>query len=355
MEPKGLSFGKPAAAPVATATPAPSFGVSAGQPPAVQPTKGTAMVPFTMQTVVDYGKPALTSASAITSKINASSRAGDIDEVGKALGELMQGANQYDPKHLKGFMGFFRRKKRDLEIHYKSVDANVQTLANDVERQVDLFKARVDDLHALREDNRQRHAALGAAAAEGELRVAWMKENPPQVDVNDPMQASQIKTWNDVIAYAEKRIDDFKRAQVMAEMNDAQIDMMINNANALVMTFGEIKITTLPNLQMGFALYIANMEAEKGAEFATMIHDKNNDLMKKNADKLGTATVKIGQAMSRSSIDMSTLVHVRDKFFETGEKMKQIQAETAQRLKTEGPQAQAISQELAARLAAPIN
>lgn len=323
-----------------TATSSASPSVSAG-----------ALRPFTMQEIVDYGRTHSVAASSVSAKINASARSGDIDEVGKALTSLLTGAEKYDVKSLKGggLFGLFKRTKRQLEAHYQTVDQQMNVLANDVEKQVQHFKARVGDLQGLRTENRDRHAALGAAIETASQRIEWMEQNPPQVDVNDPMSASELQSWNNTITYARKRVDDLGRDQAMCVMVDNMIEMMINNTSQLVLKFGEIKGTTLPQLQMGFSLYIANMESEKGADFATAITDKNNEIMRQNADKLGMATVKVGAAMARSSIDLTTLQHVKDSLFKTGDEMKRIASETAQRLQSESPQIAQISQDVANR------
>lgn len=351
-EPKGLSLGvKPAVAPLATATAAPVAS------PAVRPAgvpSGQALTPFTMTEVVDYGKPQATAAAGVANKITGAAKAGDIDEVGKALTALITGAGNYDPKRLKGggFMGFFKRKKRELEAHYKTVDQQVTTLANDVERHIGHFQGRIGDLEGLKRENAQRHAELGAAMVRAEERIAWMKENPPQVDPTDPMSAGQLQTWNNVIAYAEKRVDDLRRAQVLCEMQAPQIDMMQSNAGMLVMKFGEVKSTTLPQLQMGFALYIANLEAAKGAEFSKKIDDMNNDLITRNSAQLGATTVAVRQQMARSSVDLATLTTVKDNLFNTMDEIKRIQTDLSTRLQTERPALEQASQDLAARLAA---
>lgn len=354
---KGLDMSKP----VKTATePLVMAGAMVGAaqavPPAQKPSGSFAPVParrpFTMQEVTDFGRNQTLAATSAAGKINSAARLGDIDEVGKALGELLVGAGKYDVQKLgrsKGFFGFFKRKKRELEAHYKSVDQQVNTLVGDVERQITHFRGRVGDLENLRDENHNRHASLGYAIQEANERIEWMRLNPPEVDTTNAMSAKNHQTWMDVIAYAEKRVDDLRRAQVMCEMIDAQIDMMIKNASALVLKFGEVKTTTVPQLQMGFALYIANLEAERGADFATEIDNTNNRLMAENAAKLGVATVKVASAMSRSSIDLATLQTVKEHLFKTGDEMKRISDETAQRLKSESVDVEAISQELVDR------
>ena len=128
--------------------------VAQGQPPAPRRATGQSLTAFTLQEVVDYGKPQAASAAGVANKITSAARSGDIDEVGKALTALVVGAQQYDPSKLGkgGFLGLFRRKKRELESHFKSVDQQVQTLAADVQKHIGHFQGRIGDLEALKKE-----------------------------------------------------------------------------------------------------------------------------------------------------------------------------------------------------------
>jgi uncharacterized protein YaaN involved in tellurite resistance len=346
-EPKGLNFGAPTASPTPTSAPP----IQAMQPAGI-PT-GQAVVPFSLQDVVTYGQDTEIRAGSVSQKINATTRGGDIDEVGKLLGQLLTAGQQYDPSKLKpgGVFGFFKKKKRELEAHFATVDAQVTTIARDVDQQITHFASRIGDLEQLGVENQQRHADLGRIIDEANVRIAWMKANPPTPDVTDPFAAQASQNWAKVIEFAEKRVDDLTRVQKLCELYGPQIEMMKENAGLLVMKFGEVKSITLPQMQQTFSLYILNMETEKGADYSKQLTDSNNAMIQANAKKLGVATVKVRTEMARSSVDLATLNTVRDEFFKTMDTCKQIADQTQQRLAAERPQVEAISQQLAQRLA----
>lgn len=348
-EPKGL-FGSPA--PAATAAP---FTPPVQDMKVAAPVAGQSLAPFTLQEIVTYGGAAEQKAGGIVQKINASTRAGDIDEVGKSLNALLAAGNQYDPSKLKagGIMGFFKKKKRELEAHFASVDAQVNTLAADVDKQVKHFASRIGDLELLAQDNQQRHIEIGKVMVEAEARIAWMEANPPAVTPGDTFSAQNLTNWQQVIDYAKKRVDDLRRVQTLCELYGPQIQMMKQNAGLLVMKFGEVQSTTLPQMQQSFSLYIMNMETEKGAAFAKNLTDTNNRLIQENAKKLGQATVAVRTEMARSSIDLGTLTFAKDEFFRTMDEVKRIGDETATRLATERPQVEQLSQDLMQRLGQP--
>lgn len=353
-EPKGLNFGT-------TPAPTPTQSAAPVSPPiqemqvAAAPS-GQALAPFTLQEVVTYGQEVEVKAGSVSQKINATTRGGDIDEVGRLLGSLLTAGQQYDPAKLKpgGIFGFFKKKKRELEAHFATVDTQVNTIAHDVENQIKHFAGRIGDLDSLAVENEQRHADLGRIMEEAERRITWMEANPPQISTTPTtFEAQAQQNWIKVIEYAKKRVDDLRRVQTLCELYGPQIEMMKENAGLLVMKFGEVKSTTLPQMQQSFSLYILNLETEKGADFAKQINDTNNKLIEENAKKLGVATIKVQTEMARSSIDLSTLQSAKDSFFTTMDEVKKIADATQARLAAERPQVEAISQQLAQRLAQP--
>lgn len=348
-EPKGLNFG---------ATPAPTQAATPSAPPIQQmqvasaPT-GQALAPFTLQEVVTYGQEVEVRAASASQKINASTRAGDIDEVGKLLGQLLTAGALYDPAKLNtgGFFGFFKKGKRQLEAHYATVDQQVNTIAHDVEAEITHFFNRIGDIDQLAVENEQRHGDLGKIIDVANMRIAWMEVNPPPVDTTDAFSAQRSQTWASVIEHAKKRVDDLARIQTMCELDAPMMAMMKENSALLVEKFGTVKTLTLPQMQQKFALYIINLEAEKGADYANQIDDTNNRLIEENAKKLGIATVKVRQSVSRSSVDLATLQTVKAEFDKTINEVKQIADQTQARLAAERPQYEQIRQQLAQRLA----
>ncbi len=325
-------------------------------PMTVAPTTGVpAMIakPFTMSEVVSFGEASALAAASVVQKINATTRAGDVDEVGKLLNGLVVGAKEYDVKKLKGggLFGLLKKKKREIEAHFASVDSQTNKLVDDLGQKIVHFRMRMNDADALAEENRQRAATLKAEVAEAEARIAWMRANVPTVDPSDTFTARTKDNWDQVIALAEKRVDDHRRQIAACEMQDIQIALMRDNAVGLVMDFHDIKTSTIPSLQMGFSLYITSMEAKRGAEFGKAVKDMTNEVMQRNAKALGQATVAVQTNLARSSIDLETLNVMSSEAISAIDKRAQIQAELAARLAVERTQYEKASADLAARLA----
>lgn len=358
-EPRGLNLGSLKPAPQPVVAPAPTapqvqpmnVGANYGAP-ALTPTLAPEQA-FDMTNVMDFGRTEAMAQTNIVAKINQSMLASDLGDMGKSLNALVIGAQQYDPGKFKGgIMGFFKRSKRQLESHFSSVDKQVNTLVADVDKHAVRMMQRQKDIDVLSGENQNRYDATKAKIAEGERRIAWMEANLPAVPDGDTLAAQRLSAWNTTIAYAKKRVGDLRDGLLLGEMSAVEIDQAKQNGANLVMTLGEVRETTLPQLQMAFAKYIINLEQVQTAEFAKKVKDLNNAIIQANAKQLGAGTVLIREQMARGSVDIQTLQIVRDELFRTLDASKKIQEDMVARVTTQRPQIEQMSRDLAAKLTA---
>ncbi len=292
-----------------------------------------------------------------TQKIVAVAKTSDMDELGTLLGETLTLAKGYDPTSLNhqkgGVFGWFKRKSESLRQRYETVDNSVQRMVGEIDKRVALFSGRVADLANIGTQNRSYHDSLTPEIERLNAGVAYMEANIPDVDPTDPFSAQKSQEWQTVIAWARKRADDLRRAQIVAQQQDAQINLMQQNSRALTQKFRDLKVTTLPILQQSFTLYIINLEQAAGAEFATKIDDLTDETLKQNAAKLGQNTVNIHTALNRSNISMDAIQANHDAVIKALDDIERIRLETKTRLANEAPLLEQKSRELAARLAQP--
>jgi uncharacterized protein YaaN involved in tellurite resistance len=360
MPPKPIGLGSAPKPPIATPTAEPSLTdsymptVQASAPvPAVQ-TPSRAVV-LTMDEASNAGGGSQMAIAEATKKITAIAKTSDMDELGKLLSETLMAAKGYDMNSMKGggggIFGFLKRKGEEIRSRYEKVDGTVTRLVGQIDQRVNLFATRVNDLKSIAVQNRTYHDALTDEIVHMEEGVAYMEANPPAVDPTDSFSAQKAQEWQTVIAWARKRADDLRRAQIVAQQQDAQINLMVQNSTALTQKFKDLKVTTLPLLQQTFTLYIINMEQAKGAEFATSIDNLSDETMKKNAALLGQNTVAIQTSLNRSNFSVEAITANHDAVLKALDDIERIRAETKTRLANEAPLLEQKSRELAARLA----
>ena len=84
----------------------------------------------------------------------------------------------------------------------------------------------------------------------------------------------------------EKRIDDLKRAQMIAMQTAPEIRLLQNNSRMLIAKFQDIVAVTIPAWKKQFSLHILMEEQAKSAALVTAIDDATNAALRKNADLL---------------------------------------------------------------------
>ena len=310
---------------------------------------GAALAPISMEEANSFGQQIGSSIGSITAKITDTTRMGDIDEVGKGLDELLLKAREYDPNVMKQnpLMRFFTDRVAKLQNKFRTVDSAVDTLVVRVDSQINLFRTRLGDLDAIYVENERKHQELGKLIPQIQDRIAWMEANVPALDPNDALSAQTVGDWNNRIAYANKRVDDLKRLQVLCELQAPQIMMMKTNANGLVSKFGELKATTIPAMKMAFSLYIMNLEAERGSKMAKAIDDQFNDTLVKNSAALGRVTRGVQENLARSTVDFATLEQVQKDTIDTIQAVHKIRSDMKARIQAEAPKLAAMSNQVA--------
>ncbi|PZR73924.1 MAG: hypothetical protein DI537_46300 [Stutzerimonas stutzeri] len=308
---------------------------------------------LTMEEIGTFGQRAQGQLATVTDKITGVAKTSDMDEVGKLLTDTIMAAKGFDPSNLfkGGFLGFFKAKGAQLQMKFDTVDQTVNRLVGQIDQRIGLFRGRIRDLEQLAIQNKAFHDSLDGEIEAVNARADWMEANIPEVDPADPMSATARQQWITVINFARKRADDLRRAQVLAQQQQAQIGLMADNSGALAMKFADIKVTTIPSLKQTFTLYILNLEQKKGAEFATQIDDMTDETLKKNAALLGQNTVLINTALTRSNVSIEALQANHDAVIKSLEDVERIRNDMKVRLASEAPKLEQLSSDLTKRLA----
>jgi uncharacterized protein YaaN involved in tellurite resistance len=319
--------------------------------PATVSTPPALRKPFSLEEIGAQGGVAQKSIANVTDKITGIARTSDMDEVGKMLGTLLVTAKGYNPGQGGGFSltGLFKTKAQQIRNRFDSVDSSVQQLMKDIDKRIALFRQRVIDLGTIGEANKQYRSDLEKTRTDMLARCDWMDANVPP-ESQDVEEAQKRATWLQVAAYARKRADDLHRVTILAEQQSAQIELMKFNSSALAMKFSDIAAVTIPALKNNFTLYVLNLEAKKGVEFADEIDALTNSAIQQNAKQLGANTTAIHTSLNRSTISMETLQMNAEAIVNAIAEVERINKETRDRLASEAPKLKNMTRDLAQRL-----
>lgn len=290
----------------------------------------------------------------LSSRLASSVKTSNMDELGDLLGKTLVAAKGFDPSNTKGkWFGLVKRKLEEIRIGYESADSTVNRLVAEIDGRMALHRQRDTDIRQMIQTNRACHDQLTPEIESLLAKVEWMENNVPAADPADPMSAQRVQEWQTVCAMGRKHADDLRRAQVVSQQMDAQMQMLKQQGLMLVQKFDSFKTTTLPVLRQAFVMYIMALEQERSAAMANSVDDLTDNTLKANAKKLGQTTAAVHGSLARSSISLDAIQAGHTAMLQALDDIERIRTEMKTRLAAEAPQIEAASRELAQRLARP--
>ena len=232
-------------------------------------------------------------------------RSKDLGEIGDLLNGVVVELKGFDEEEEKGIVGFFKKKAskaQTLKLRYSKAEGSIDQICEKLEgHQVQLLKdsAMLDQLYDL---NKVYFRELTMYILAGKKKL--------EKETNEVLPALR------------------KKAQETGSQEDAQ---EVNDREALCNRFEKKIQSTLVNTiplwksQMIIALGVEH--SREAAEAQRKVTDLTNDLLKKNAEKLKTATIETAKESERGIIDMETLVATNESLMSTIDEVMKIQQE----------------------------
>jgi uncharacterized protein YaaN involved in tellurite resistance len=352
----------------ASATPAPAFpplldpAAAPGALPALQPQANAApSVRVDISGIDDKAIEALGGSTGagvakVSAKLLGTVRASDADVFGAQLNELIATAKGLDPAKLRSgglvsrITGMFGSVKEKMLSQYQVVESRMDTLVAEMTRHANVHRGRIQDFDAMYKGLEAYYQGLDADVKKGEawaerLRLAVAQQAAP-ANAFEAQQATELKRR---LERLEKRIDDLKRAMLMATQMVPQIRLSQDNARALTDTFTDIVNVSIPAWRNVFSLYLLQLEAKQSAAVANAAYDATDAAFRTQADMLLENTETVARAKQRSLVSLETAQHVQTQLMTAFDKLEQISHEGQQRRKDELPKLQELERELIAR------
>lgn len=357
-----------ASAPTATPAPAPAFPplldpAASGVLPALRPEASVAPPPVRVdisgiddKAIEGLGGNTGAGVAKVSAKLLGTVRASDADVFGTQLNELIATSKGLDPAKLRSggllsrVTNMFGSVKEKMLSQYQVVESRMDTLVSEMTRHANVHRARIQDFDEMYKGLEIYYQGLDADVKKGEawaekLRQAVAQQAAP-ANAFEAQQATELKRR---LERLEKRIDDLRRAMLMATQMVPQIRLSQDNARALTDTFTDIVNVSIPAWRNVFSLYLLQLEARQSAAVANAAYDATDAAFRTQADMLLENTETVARAKQRSLVSLETAQHVQTQLITAFDKLEQISNEGQQRRKDELPKLQELERELIAR------
>lgn len=292
----------------------------------------------------------------VSAKLLGTVRASDADVFGTQLNELIATSKGLDPAKLRSggllsrVTNMFGSVKEKMLSQYQVVESRMDTLIAEMTRHANVHRGRIKDFDDMYLGLEQYYQGLDADVKKGEawaeqLRLAVAQQGAA-TNAFEAQQATELKRR---LERLEKRIDDLRRAMLMATQMVPQIRLSQDNARALTDTFTDIVNVSIPAWRNVFSLYLLQLEAKQSAAVANAAYDATDAAFRAQADMLLENTETVARAKQRSLVSLETAQHVQNQLVSAFDKLEQISNEGQQRRKDELPKLQELERELIAR------
>lgn len=330
--PSAINFGDAPSAPTGALVPVPPPAPQALEP--IAPVTAIVVSRVSDADIDRLGEGSSGAIDTVSKRLLSAQRAGDTGAMGQKLNALISEAKGLSPQKMqnKGILGkvvgFLRGAKDSIMAEYDSVQGRIDTLVAQIDTEMGVQRGRIRDLDELYTANHTYYIQLGDAVKQGGGLIATLQgEIAAEGNAKDAFAAGRLGELRSRLGRAEKRVDDFKRTQLLCSQAAPQILQMKENALALVNTFTDIKGTTIPAWRNIFSAYLISLDQKRGAELTNSVHDATDEAIRMQADLLGQNTEEIARARQRSVVSLETLEYNQTKLIESLDKAVAIEIE----------------------------
>lgn len=283
----------------------------------------------------------------------------DLGEIGELISNVVGELKDFDVQEEGKFFGFFRKqtsKIENLKNKYDKAQANVEKITDSLQQhQVRLMKdsAMLDKMYE-QNLNYFKELTMYILAGKKKLeetrngKLAEMKNKAALSGLPEDAQAA--RDLDEKCSRFEKKLHDLELTRTIAMQTAPQIRLIQNNDTVMVEKIQTTIVNTIPlwKSQMVLALGIAH--SAEAAQAQRQVTDITNELLRKNAETLHTATVETAKESERGIVDLETLQKTNADLIQTLDDVMRIQMEGRQKRQAAEMEMHRMEEELKRKL-----
>lgn len=262
-------------------------------------------------------------------------RTKDMGEVGDMLSGLVVELKSFEiTEEDKGLLGLFKKsanKVTGLKAKYDKTETNVNNVCQALEKhQVTLMKdiALLDKMY---DANLSYFKELSMYIIAGkqkleEVRNGELAEAKAKAQASNlPEDAQAAKDIEAMCDRFEKKLHDLELTRMISIQTAPQIRLVQNNDTMMAEKIQSTLVNTIPLWKSQMVLALGIEHSNQAAKAQREVTDVTNELLKKNADLLKTASVETAKESERGIVDIETLQHTNETLISTFDEVMKIQ------------------------------
>ena len=283
----------------------------------------------------------------------------DLGEVGEMLSDVVTQLKVFDEEEEKGFLGLFKKPAHKLEsmkAKYARAETNVNKICEALENnQVQLLKdiSLLDKMYDL---NLTYFKELSMYILAGKKKLAETRETElPQLLAKAkasglPEDAQAARDLEALCDRFEKKLHDLELTRMVSIQTAPQIRLVQSSDTMMVEKIQSTIVNTIPLWKSQMVLALGVTHAEQAAKAQREVSDMTNELLRKNAEVLKTASIESAKESERGIIDMETLKNTNANLISTLDEVMKIQADGREKRRIAEQEMQNMENELKQKL-----
>lgn len=286
-------------------------------------------------------------------------RTKDLGEVGEMLTGVVAELRSFSEEEKKGLLGLFKKssgKLADMKAKYDKAEVNVNKISQVLEQhQITLLKdvATLDKMYEL---NLNYFKELSMYILAGKQKIAHAKdvELPELLKKADesglPEDTQAAKDFAGMINRFEKKIYDLELTRNISLQMAPQIRLIQSNDTEMSDKIQSTLTNTIPLWKSQMVIAIGLNHSTEAARAQREVSDMTNELLKKNAETLKTASIETAKESERGIVDIETLQSTNQTLISTLDEVLKIQQDGRARRADAEEKLQAIEDEMRQKL-----
>ena len=261
----------------------------------------------------------------------------DLGEVGDMLSGVVTELKGFSAtEEAKGLKGLFKKsanKVEALKVKYDKAENNINNIVKAMEgHQVTLMKdvAMLDQMYETNQEY-YKELTLHILAGKEKLRDAKETELPKLLakaeETGLPEDAQAAKDYSSMIDRFEKKIYDLELTRNISMQMAPQIRLIQSNDTVMSEKIQSTILNTIPLWKSQMVIAIGLEHSQDAAKAQREVTDATNELLKKNAQALQTATIETAKESERGIVDIETLTQTNQTLIDTFDEVMKIQQE----------------------------